>query len=64
MFVTGTTPAESASIGGSSSGLQAHQDITDTPSGLKLQSEGWPALFRNARIKELNLKEPDTDFKE
>ena len=36
--------------------------ITDTPGGLKLQNEGHDIRFRNAWIKELDLKEAETDF--
>ena len=52
--------------GGPNSGLDGGNDggkgITDRPGGLKLQAEGHDVLFRNIWIKELNLKEPDTDF--
>ena len=54
--------------GGPNSGIDGGNDggkgITDTPGGLKLQAEGHEVLYRNAWIKELDLKEPDTDFKE
>jgi hypothetical protein len=54
--------------GGANSGIDGGNDggkgITDTPGGLKLQSEGWDVRFRNAWIKELNLEKPDTDFTE
>jgi hypothetical protein len=38
--------------------------ITDSPQGLKLQSEGHDVRFRNVWIKELNLDDKDTDFDE
>jgi hypothetical protein len=54
--------------GGPNSGIDGGNEggrgITDTPGGLKLQAEGHEVLYRNAWIKELDLKEPDTDFKE
>jgi hypothetical protein len=54
--------------GGARSGLDGGNDggkgITDTPGGLKLQAEGHDVRYRNAWIKELDLKEADTDFKE
>lgn len=53
--------------GGANSGLDGGNDggkgITDTPGGIKLQDEGHEILFRNIWVKELNLKEPDTDIK-
>ena len=52
--------------GGPNSGIDGGNDegrgITDTPEGLKLQAEGHPVLYRNIWIKELDLKEADTDF--
>lgn len=52
--------------GGPNSGLDGGNDggkgITDTPGGLKLQAEGHDVRYRNAWIKELDLKAPDTDF--
>jgi hypothetical protein len=52
--------------GGPNSGLDGGNDggrgITDVPGGLKLQAEGHDVRYRNAWIKELDLKEPDTDF--
>jgi hypothetical protein len=54
--------------GGERSGVDGGSDggkgITDTPQGLKLQAEGHDVRYRNAWIKELELKEPNTDFKE
>lgn len=52
--------------GGPNSGIDGGNDegrgITDTPEGLKLQAEGHPVLYRNIWIRELDLKEADTDF--
>ncbi|MBW3543989.1 MAG: DUF1080 domain-containing protein [Bacteroidetes bacterium] len=52
--------------GGPNSGLDGGNDegrgITDTPGGIKLQAEGHDVLYRNIWIKELDLKEADTDF--
>ncbi|MFT6863690.1 MAG: hypothetical protein ACJAVK_002251 [Akkermansiaceae bacterium] len=52
--------------GGENSGLDGGNDggkgITDVPGGLKLQCEGHDVRYRNAWIKELDLKENDTDF--
>ncbi len=52
--------------GGKNSGIDGGNDggkgITDTPGGLKLQCEGHDVRFRNAWIKELELKAADTDF--
>ena len=54
--------------GGPNSGIDGGNDggkgITDTPGGLKLQNEGHDVRYRNAWIKELDLKDADTDFKE
>lgn len=54
--------------GGKNSGLDGGNDggrgITDVPGGLKLQCEGHEVLYRNAWIKELDLREPDTDLLE
>ena len=54
--------------GGPNSGIDGGNDggkgITDTPGGLKLQAEGHDVRYRNIWIKELNLSEADTDFKE
>lgn len=54
--------------GGPNSGLDGGNNggkgITDTPGGLKLQAEGHDVRYRNTWIKELDLKEADTDFKE
>lgn len=52
--------------GGPNSGVDGGNDggkgITDTPQGLKLQCEGHDVRYRNAWIKELDLKVADTDF--
>ncbi len=52
--------------GGANSGIDGGNNggkgITDTPGGLKLQCEGHDVRYRNAWIKELDLKEADTDF--
>ena len=54
--------------GGPNSGLDGGNDggkgITDVPGGLKLQCEGHDVRYRNTWIKELDLKEADTDFTE
>ena len=54
--------------GGANSGVDGGRDggkgITDTPQGLKLQCEGHDVRYRNAWIKELDLKTADTDFKD
>jgi hypothetical protein len=52
--------------GGPNSGIDGGngggKGITDRPGGLKLQAEGHDVLYRNIWIKELDLKEPNTDF--
>lgn len=52
--------------GGKFSGIDGGNDggrgITDRPGGLKLQCEGHQVLYRNIWIKELDLKQADTDF--
>lgn len=52
--------------GGVNSGIDGGNDggkgITDSPGGIKLQAEGYSVLYRNVWIKELDLKEADTDF--
>jgi hypothetical protein len=52
--------------GGPNSGLDGGNDggkgITDSPQGLKLQCEGHDVRYRNAWIKELELKDAKTDF--
>ena len=63
-----TNQAISKVWGGANSGVDGGNDngfgITDTPQGLKLQCEGHDVRFRNAWIKELDLKTAETDFKE
>ncbi len=52
--------------GGPNSGVDGGNDggkgITDSPQGLKLQCEGHDVRYRNAWIKELDLKDANTDF--
>ena len=52
--------------GGVNSGVDGGNDggkgITDSPQGLKLQNEGHDVRYRNTWIKELDLKEANTDF--
>jgi hypothetical protein len=52
--------------GGPRSGIDGGNDggkgITDTRGGLKLQAEGHDVRYRNIWIKELDLKEANTDF--
>lgn len=52
--------------GGANSGVDGEKDggkgVTDTPQGLKLQNEGHDVRFRNGWIKELDLKDAETDF--
>ena len=52
--------------GGPNSGIDGGNDggkgITDVPGGLKLQCEGHDVRYRNAWIKELDLKDASTDF--
>ena len=52
--------------GGPNSGIDGGNDggkgITDTPGGLKLQAEGHDVRYRNAWIKDLDLKDTNTDF--
>ena len=54
--------------GGANSGIDGGNDggkgITDTPGGLKLQAEGHDVRYRNAWIKELDLKDANTDLKD
>jgi len=55
-------------FGGPNSGIDGGNDggkgITETPGGLKLQSEGHDVRYRNVWIKDLELTEPNTDFTE
>ncbi len=52
--------------GGANSGVDGGNDggkgITDTPQGLKLQCEGHDVRYRNTWLKELDLKDANTDF--
>jgi Domain of Unknown Function (DUF1080) len=52
--------------GGPNSGIDGGNDggkgITDIPGGLKLQCEGHDVRYRNTWIKELDLKDANTDF--
>lgn len=52
--------------GGPNSGIDGGNDggkgITDIPGGLKLQCEGHDVRYRNTWIKEIDLKEANTDF--
>ncbi|MFA6543512.1 MAG: DUF1080 domain-containing protein [Limisphaerales bacterium] len=52
--------------GGPNSGVDGGNDkgrgITDTPQGLKLQCEGHDVRYRNTWIKELEIKDANTDF--
>lgn len=70
MYFNGTKVHTNQTIsqvwGGPNSGLDGGNDggkgITDTPGGLKLQAEGHDVRYRNAWIKELDLKAARTDF--
>ncbi len=52
--------------GGKFSGVDGGNDggkgITDTPQGLKLQAEGHNVMYRNIWIKNIDLKEANTNF--
>ncbi|HSJ01715.1 MAG: DUF1080 domain-containing protein [Verrucomicrobium sp.] len=52
--------------GGPNSGVdggnKGGEGITDTPQGIKLQCEGHDVRYRNAWIKEMDIKAADTDF--
>jgi hypothetical protein len=52
--------------GGPNSGIDGGNNdgkgITDTPGGLKLQNEGHDIRYRNIWIKEMDLKEANTNF--
>ena len=54
--------------GGANSGIDGGNDggkgITDTPGGLKLQCEGHDVRYRNIWVKEMDLKEANTEFTE
>lgn len=47
---------------GQDGGNNGGKGITDKPGGLKLQAEGHEVLYRNIWIKELDLKEANTDI--
>ena len=72
MYFNGQKVHENVEIdqvwGGPNSGIDGGNDggkgITDTPAGLKLQCEGHDVRYRNAWIKELDLKDADTRFEE
>jgi len=52
--------------GGPNSGLDGGKNdgygISNTPGGIKLQSEGFHVLYRNIWIQKLDIEDPDTDF--
>lgn len=70
MYFNGQKVHKNVSInqvwGGANSGVDGGNDkgkgITDSPQGLKLQCEGHDVRYRNAWIKELDLKDANTDF--
>ena len=70
MYFNGKKVHENVTInqvwGGPNSGIDGGNDggkgITDAPGGLKLQCEGHDVRYRNAWIKELDLKDAETDF--
>ncbi|MGK0184763.1 MAG: hypothetical protein ACI9R3_000537 [Verrucomicrobiales bacterium] len=70
MFFNGKKVHENVKInkvwGGPNSGVDGGNDdgrgITDTAQGIKLQAEGHDVRYRNTWIKELTIKEADTDF--
>ncbi len=70
MYFNGQKVHKNVSInqvwGGANSGVDGGNDkgkgITDSPQGLKLQCEGHDVRYRNAWIKELELKDASTDF--
>lgn len=72
MYFNGKKVHENVKIsqvwGGPNSGVDGGNNggkgITDTPQGLKLQNEGHDVRYRNIWIKELDLKEANTDFEE
>ena len=72
MYFNGKKVHENVKIsqvwGGPNSGVDGGKDggkgITDTPQGLKLQNEGHDVRYRNIWIKELDLKEANTNFDE
>lgn len=72
MYFNGIKVHENVQIskvwGGPNSGIDGGNDngfgITDTPGGLKLQCEGHDVRYRNTWIRELDLKDADTNFTE
>ncbi len=72
MYFNGKKVHENVKIsqvwGGPNSGVDGGNNggkgITDSPQGLKLQNEGHDVRYRNIWIKELDLKEANTDFEE
>lgn len=72
MYFNGKKVHENVQInkvwGGPNSGIDGGNDggkgITDVPGGLKLQCEGHDVRYRNTWIKELDLKDSNTDFTE
>ena len=52
--------------GGLNSGLDGGKNdgygFSNTPGGIKLQSEGFHVLYRNIWIQKLDIEDPDTDF--
>jgi len=52
--------------GGPNSGLDGGKNdgygISNTPGGIKLQSEGFHVLYRNIWIQKLDIEGPNTDF--
>ncbi|APZ96109.1 3-keto-disaccharide hydrolase [Fuerstiella marisgermanici] len=72
MYFNGKKVHENVEInkvwGGPNSGVDGGNNngfgITDTPQGLKLQCEGHDVRYRNTWIKELDLKEANTNFNE
>src|SRR5687767_9918431 len=72
MYFNGKKVHENVKIqqvwGGPNSAVDGGNDrgkgITDTAEGLKLQNEGHDVRYRNIWVKELDLKEPNTNFTE
>ncbi|MCF8225329.1 MAG: DUF1080 domain-containing protein [Bacteroidales bacterium] len=70
MYFNGIMVHENVEInqvwGGPNSGLDGGNDggkgITDTPGGIKLQAEGYPVLYRNIWIVEMNIDQPETNI--
>ena len=55
---------DSSNASTANGGNDGGKGITDVPGGLKLQCEGHDVRYRNIWIKELELEEANTDFKE